>query len=32
MNREPYWLAAAAIDRGKLFRRVNKVGWTWEMA
>jgi site-specific recombinase XerD len=25
------WLAAAAIDRGKLFRRVNKVGRTWEM-
>jgi site-specific recombinase XerD len=23
------WLAAAAIDRGKLFRRVNKVGKTW---
>src|SRR5947208_16241873 len=23
------WLAAAAIDRGKLFRRVNKVGRTW---
>ena len=22
------WLAAAAIDRGKLFRRVNKVGRT----
>lgn len=26
------WLAAAAIDRGKLFRRVNKVGRTGEMA
>jgi len=24
------WLAAAAIDRGKLCRRVNKVGRTWE--
>ena len=23
------WLAAAAIDRGKLFHRVNKVGKTW---
>jgi hypothetical protein len=23
------WFAAAAIDRGKLFRRVNKVGRTW---
>ena len=23
------WLAAAAIDRGKLFRRANKVGRTW---
>jgi hypothetical protein len=23
------WLVAAAIDRGKLFRRVNKVGKTW---
>jgi integrase len=23
------WLAAAAIDRGQLFRRVNKVGRTW---
>jgi site-specific recombinase XerD len=23
------WLAAAAIDQGKLFRRVNKVGRTW---
>ena len=23
------WLPAAAIDRGKLFRRVNKVGRTW---
>jgi integrase len=23
------WLSAAAIDRGKLFRRVNKVGRTW---
>jgi site-specific recombinase XerD len=23
------WLAAAGIDRGKLFRRVNKVGMTW---
>src|SRR6201998_26337 len=23
------WLAAARIDRGKLFRRVNKVGRTW---
>jgi site-specific recombinase XerD len=23
------WLTAAAIDRGKLFRRVNKVGRTW---
>jgi len=23
------WLAAAAIDRGKLFRRVNKVGRIW---
>jgi len=23
------WLAAAAIDRGKLFRRVNKVGRAW---
>jgi site-specific recombinase XerD len=23
------WLAAAGIDRGKLFRRVNKVGRTW---
>jgi integrase len=23
------WLAAAASDRGKLFRRVNKVGRTW---
>jgi hypothetical protein len=23
------WLGAAAIDRGKLFRRVNKVGRTW---
>jgi integrase len=23
------WLAAAEIDRGKLFRRVNKVGRTW---
>src|ERR1700756_2931808 len=23
------WLAAAGIDRGKLFRRVNKVGKTW---
>ena len=23
------WLAAAAIDRAKLFRRVNKVGRTW---
>src|SRR5580693_6662846 len=25
------WLAAAAIDRGRLFRRVNKVGRTWAM-
>ena len=24
------WLAAAAMDRGKLFRRVNKVGRAWE--
>ena len=24
------WLATAAIDRGKPFRRVNKVGRTWE--
>src|SRR5215475_6075744 len=24
------WLVAAAIDRGKLFRRVNKVGRAWE--
>jgi integrase len=23
------WLAAAAIDRGRLFRRVNRVGRTW---
>jgi integrase len=23
------WLTAAAIDRGKLFRRVNKAGRTW---
>jgi hypothetical protein len=23
------WLVAAAIDRGKLFRRVNKVGRAW---
>jgi site-specific recombinase XerD len=23
------WLAAAAIDRGKVFRRVNRVGRTW---
>jgi len=23
------WLAAAAIDRGRLFRRVNKVGKAW---
>ncbi len=23
------WIAAAAVDRGKLFRRVNKVGRTW---
>ena len=23
------WVAAAAIDRGKLFRRVNRVGKTW---
>jgi integrase len=23
------WLAAAAIDRGKVFRRVNKAGRTW---
>jgi hypothetical protein len=23
------WLSAAAIDRGKVFRRVNKVGKTW---
>jgi len=23
------WLAAAAIDRGRLFRRVNKVGRAW---
>jgi site-specific recombinase XerD len=23
------WITAAAIDRGKLFRRVNKVGRTW---
>ncbi len=23
------WLAAAAIDRGKVFRRVNEVGRTW---
>ena len=23
------WLAAAGIDRGKLFRRVNRVGRTW---
>jgi len=23
------WLNAAAIDRGKLFRRVNKAGETW---
>jgi integrase len=23
------WLAAAAINRGKLFRRVNKVGRAW---
>ena len=23
------WLAAATIDRGRLFRRVNKVGRTW---
>jgi site-specific recombinase XerD len=23
------WLAAAAIDRGRMFRRVNKVGRTW---
>ena len=26
------WLAAAGIDRGRLFRRVNKVGKAWEMA
>jgi hypothetical protein len=25
------WLAAATIDRGKLFRRVNKVGRAWGM-
>ena len=27
------WMAAAAIDRGKLFRRVNKVGraWVWHI-
>jgi integrase len=24
-----HWLAAAAIDRGRLFRRVIKVGSTW---
>src|SRR4029077_2486691 len=24
------WLAAAAIERGKLFRRVNRVGTVWE--
>jgi integrase len=23
------WLAAAAIDRGRMFRRVNKVGRAW---
>jgi integrase len=23
------WLATAAVDRGKVFRRVNKVGRTW---
>jgi integrase len=23
------WLAAAAVDRGRLFRRVNKIGRTW---
>jgi hypothetical protein len=23
------WLSAAAIDRGNVFRRVNKVGKTW---
>jgi hypothetical protein len=23
------WLAAAAVDRGKVFRRVKKVGKTW---
>jgi len=23
------WLSAAAIDRGRLFRRVNKIGKTW---
>lgn len=26
------WLNAAAIDRGKLFRQVNKAGKTWETA
>ena len=26
------WLAAAGIDRGRLFRRVNKVGKAWERA
>ena len=31
MRNEPDdWIAAAAIDLGKLFRRVNKVGRTWE--
>jgi len=28
-NRTDDWITAAAIDRGKLFRRVNKVGRTW---
>ena len=26
------WLVAAAIDKGKLFRRVNKFGNTWGKA
>jgi hypothetical protein len=29
-NEPDDWIAAAAIDLGKLFRRVNKVGRTWE--
>ena len=31
-NELTQWLIAAGIDRGKLFRRVNKVGRAWERA